>query len=98
MKRRKGHALKRRYGRASQTHPLFPRIHITISRGVPADRAYAGDRFKIEAKIQAHYGGKWSLIGLRFSPTRELARDIAKEIGDSTTSEYKPGSPVEVIT
>ena len=95
MKRRKGHALKKRYGRAS--HPLFPRIHITISRDIPADRAAAGDKFKIEAKIQSHYGAKWSTIGLRFSPTPDLARAIAREIAGSVTSEYKPGSPVEII-
>jgi hypothetical protein len=47
MKHRRKSTLTRRYGRAS--HPLFPRIHITISRNVPSDRAAAGDRFRIEA-------------------------------------------------
>jgi hypothetical protein len=95
MKHRRKSTLTRRYGRAS--HPLFPRIHITISRNVPSDRAAAGDRFRIEAKIQPHYGAKWSTIGLRFAPQPGLARAIAHEIEGSVTAEYKPGSPVEII-
>jgi hypothetical protein len=83
--RRRGHA-----------HPLFPRIHIVISRDVTAFREAAGDKFAIEARMQKHYGGDWILIGLRFSPKAGEARAIAREISASVTKEYKPGSPVEI--
>ena len=100
MKRRRGHTLRRRYGHAKggsmRGHPLFPRIHIVISRDVTAFREAAGDKFAIEARMQKHIGADWILIGLRFSPTASLARSIAREIAASVTHEYKPGSPVDI--
>ena len=48
--RHRRRSLRRRYGRAG--HPLFPRIHIVISRDVTAFREAAGDKFAIEARMQ----------------------------------------------
>jgi len=87
-------ALKRRYGHAG--HPLFPRIHVVVSRDVTAFRAATGEKFSIEGRLQKHYGGDWHLIALRFAKTAAEARRVSREIADSVTKEYKPGSPVEI--
>lgn len=86
--------LRQRYGHAG--HPLLPRIHIVISRDVMAFRKVTGEKFSIEGRIQRHYGGDWALIALRFAKTGTEAIRVAREIADSVTKEYKPGSPVEI--
>ena len=86
--------LRKRYGRAG--HPLFPRIHVVVSRDVTAFRAATGEKFSIEGRIQRHYGAGWALIALRFAKTAAEARRVSREIADSVTKEYKPGSPVEI--
>jgi hypothetical protein len=94
MRHRRGIALRRRYGRA--THPLFPRIHIVVSRDVTAYRAEAGDKFAIEARLQKHYGADWALVGLRYAKTAGEARSLARTMATSLAAEYKPGSPVDI--
>jgi hypothetical protein len=91
MKRR---SLHKRYGHAG--HPLFPRIHIVISRDVSPARLATGEKFAIEGRIQRHYGGDWALIALRFAKTGAEAGRVAREISASVTKEYKPGSPAEI--
>lgn len=88
------HRLKRRYGHAG--HPLLPRIHIDISRGVTAFRAATGDKFAIEARLQKHYGGDWALLSLQFAKTAEEARSAARALAAHLTAKYKPGSPVDI--
>jgi hypothetical protein len=83
-------SLHRRYGHAG--HPLFPRIHVVISRDVTHFRKVAGENFSIEGRIQRHYGSDWALIALRFAKTATEARRVAQEISHSLTKEYKPGS------
>ncbi len=82
--------LRRRYGRAG--HPLFPRIHVVVSRDVTAFRAAAGDRFSIEGRLQRHYGAGWALVDLRFAKTAGEARSTAREMAAALTGKYKPGS------
>lgn len=91
MKKRRLH---KRYGRAG--HPLFPRIHIVVSRDVTAFRAATGEKLSIEGRIQRHVGADWALIALRFAKTGAEAGRVAREIAASVTKEYRPGSPVEI--
>jgi hypothetical protein len=75
MRHRRGRALRRRYGRAS-SHPLFPRLVMTLKK-------LGMNSFEIEGKLQKHYGGVWHVVSKVLYPSARAAREDLHTLGDA---------------
>lgn len=94
MKRR-GRALKRRYGRASGGHPLLPRLVMRLTRemrgNVPG--------FFVTGEIQRHYGGPWVEIFRAVFTQVRVAREALRNQGPRLAREHNvPADHVEYVT
>lgn len=90
LRRRTGHArtLGRRYGHAS-SHPLFPRLVMTLEKKSPGE-------YIITGKLQRHYGGRWESVISNVYDNVRAARGDLEHVGAVVASEHDvPPSHVE---
>ncbi len=78
MRKRRGRALRRRYGRSS--HPLFPRLVMYLEKISPT-------HFVVKGKLQKHYGGEWHSAVYNEYPSVQRARAELHHVADVVAAE-----------
>jgi hypothetical protein len=94
-RRRRGPALRKRYGRAG--HPLLPRLVMYLEKHfTPASET---PTFIIEGKLQRGYGGPWKVVHYQELANVKAARAALRSSGELVAVKLGvPSSHVEYVT